>query len=239
VLESYLRNTEFQPILAGNVALAEVWTARHTPAAVVSDIYLGDDQAWGFLARLQERLPEVPIIITSIYEESEAAMAHGANVFLSKPVDRIVLLRELRRLTAQTGTRRLLLVDDNDVARYILREILDQAWLEIEEASTGTAALASIRENPPDALILDLLMPDMSGFDVLRELRSEARTQGLPVLIYTSKVLSDTDRMRLEGWQARVVRKENVSTRLSARPFLDWLEIAGVAPTIGSAEPKV
>jgi len=51
--------------------------------------------------------------------------------------------------------------------------------------------------------------------------------------------LSDTDRMRLEGWQARVVRKENVSTRLSARPFLDWLEIAGVAPTIGSAEPKV
>jgi CheY-like chemotaxis protein len=150
-----------------------------------------------------------------------------------------VLLRELRRLTAQTGTRRLVLVDDNDVARYILREILDQAWLEIEEASTGTAALASIRENPPDALILDLLMPDMSGFDVLRELRSEARTQGLPVLIYTSKVLSDTDRMRLEGWQARVVRKENVSTRLSARPFLDWLEIAGVAPTIGSAEPKV
>jgi CheY-like chemotaxis protein len=165
-------------------------------------------------------------------------MARGADVFLSKPIDRKALLRELRRLTAQTGTRRLLLVDDNDVARYILREILDQPWLEIEEASSGKAGLASIRENPPDAVILDLLMPDMSGFDVLRELRADAQTKELPVLIYTSKVLSDTDRMRLEGWQARAVRKENVSTRLSAQPFLDWLEAAGVAPTIGSAEPK-
>jgi signal transduction histidine kinase/CheY-like chemotaxis protein len=238
VMESYLRNTEFQPILAGNVAQAEVWTARHTPAAVVSDIYLGDDQAWGFLARLKERLPEVPILVSSIYEESEAAISRGASVFLSKPIDRKALLRELRRLTAQTGTRRLLLVDDNDVARYILREILDQAWLEIEEASTGTAALASIRENAPDALILDLLMPDMSGFDVLRELRSDARTQGLPVLIYTSKVLTETEKLRLEGWQAGVVRKENVSTQLSARPFLDWLEAAGVAPVNVSPEAK-
>jgi signal transduction histidine kinase/CheY-like chemotaxis protein len=239
VLESYLRNTEFQPILAANVAQAEVWTARHTPAAVVSDVYLGDDRAWGFLARLQERVPEVRILVSSIYEESDAAIARGANVFLSKPIDRKALLRELRRLTAQTGTRRLLLVDDNDVARYILREILDQPWLEIEEASTGKAGLASIRENPPDAVILDLLMPDMSGFDVLRELRSEGRTQALPVLIYTSKVLTETEQMRLQGWQARVVRKENVSTRLSARPFLDWLESAGVSPTIGPAEPRV
>jgi len=239
VLESYLRSTEFQPILAANVAQAEVWTARHAPGAVVSDVYIGDDHTWGFLSRLRERLPDLPIIITSIFEESEASMARGASRFLSKPVDRTALLHELRRLTAQTGTRRVLLVDDNDVSRYILREILDQPWLEIEEASNGAAALALVRENPPDALILDLLMPDVSGFEVLRQLRSETRTECMPVLIYTSKLLSDVERMQLESWRARVLRKENVSARLSAQPFLDWLDAAGVSPAVPPREPKI
>jgi CheY-like chemotaxis protein len=133
----------------------------------------------------------------------------------------------------------VLLVDDNDVSRYILREILDQPWLEIEEASNGATALALVRENPPDALILDLLMPDVSGFEVLRQLRSETRTECMPVLIYTSKLLSDVERMQLESWRARVLRKENVSARLSAQPFLDWLDAAGVSPAVPPREPKI
>ncbi|HEX4038272.1 MAG TPA: ATP-binding protein [Acidobacteriaceae bacterium] len=230
IFESYLRQTEFQPILTSSVAQAEVWTARHLPAAVVSDVYLGDDSAWGFLARLREKHPNLPLIVTSIYEETAKALRQGANLFLPKPLERETLLRELRRLTAQTGTRRLLLVDDNDVSRYILRELLHQPWLEIDEASNGTSALAVVEKNPPDAVILDLLMPDISGFEILRQLRSSSATENLPVLIYTSKPLSEAERAQLETWRARVVRKEDVSTRLSAQPFLDWLSSAGLAP---------
>jgi signal transduction histidine kinase/CheY-like chemotaxis protein len=228
VFETYLRNTEFQPILTSSVAQAEVWTARHTPAAVVSDVYLGDDTAWGFLARLREKYPSMPLIATSIYEETGKAMRQGVNVFLPKPLEREILLRELRRLTAQTGTRRLLLVDDNDVSRYILRELLQQPWLEIEEASNGTAALAALEAKLPDAVILDLLMPDIGGFEILRQLRASPATEKLPVLIYTSKPLSESERAQLESLRARVVRKEDVSTRLSAQPFLDWLSAAGL-----------
>ncbi len=230
ILESYLRNTEFQPILAPGLAQAEVWTARHTPAAVVSDIYLGDDTCWGFLARIREKHPGLPLIATSIYDETGKALQRGINVFLPKPIERETLLRELRRLTAQTGIRRLLLVDDNDVSRYILRELLHQPWLEIEEASNGTAALAALQHQIPDALILDLLMPDIGGFEILRQLRASPATENLPVLIYTSKPLSETERAQLETWRARVVRKEDVSTRLSAQPFLDWLSTAGLSP---------
>jgi signal transduction histidine kinase/CheY-like chemotaxis protein len=230
IFETYLRNTEFQPILAPSVAKAEVWTARHTPAAVVSDVYLGDDTAWGFLARLREKHPSLPLIATSIYEETAKALRQGVNVFLPKPLDRELLLRELRRLTGQTGMRRLLLVDDNDVSRYILRELLHQPWLEIEEASNGTAALAALEKKLPDALILDLLMPDIGGFEILRQLRASPATESLPVLIYTSKPLSEAERAQLETWRARVVRKEDVSTRLSAQPFLDWLSNAGLSP---------
>jgi len=231
IFESYLRNTEFQPILASSVAQAEVWTARHSPVAVVSDVYLGDDTAWGFLARLRERLPPLAVIATSIYEECRRAADRGASLFLPKPLERETLLRELRRLTARSGTRRLLLVDDNDVSRYILRELLQLPWLEFEEARNGREALAALGARLPDALILDLLMPDIGGMEILRQLRSSPATEDLPVLIYTSKVLSEPDRAQLESWRVRVVRKEDVSTRLSAQPFVDWLNAAGLSPT--------
>jgi signal transduction histidine kinase/DNA-binding response OmpR family regulator len=230
LFESYLRDSEFQPILTSTVAQSEVWTARHSPAAVVADVYIGDDQSWGFIARLRERLPELPIIVTSVQNESAAAIARGGSVFLPKPVDRDALIGELRRLTANTGTRRVLLVDDNEVSRYILRDLLDQPWLDIREAASGTEALSALNEQLPDAVILDLLMPDISGFEILRQLRSQVTTKSLPVLIYTSKVLSETEKAQLESWRAGIIRKEDITTRLSAQPFLDWIRSVGLAP---------
>jgi signal transduction histidine kinase/CheY-like chemotaxis protein len=234
--ESYVRNSEFQPILASSVALAEVWTERHTPAAIVSDIYIGDELAWGFLRKMREKWPNLPILVTSIFEESNAALSAGANVFLPKPIEQDAMLRELRRLTAQFGTKRLLLVDDNDVARYILRELLDQPWLQIREASNGFEALNLLSESVPDAVILDLLMPDIGGLEILRQLRAQKSTENLPVLIYTSKRLTESERAQLEGLRARIIRKEDVSTRLSVQPFLDWLRAAGLAPETAPRE---
>ncbi|HKF50471.1 MAG TPA: ATP-binding protein [Terracidiphilus sp.] len=230
VFESALRNTEFQPILARSIAQAEAWTARHNPAAVVADIYIGDDTAWAYLDRLREDHGNLPVLVTSASDERDRALAQGATMFLPKPLDRDALLDELRRLTPGSGTRKLLLVDDNEVSRYILRELLSQPWLQIQEASNGRDALACLNEGLPDAIILDLLMPDLSGFDVLRELRIRPATAELPVLIYTSKPLTDAERAQLESWNAQTVRKEDVSTRLSAQPFLDWIRSKGLAP---------
>jgi CheY-like chemotaxis protein len=123
-----------------------------------------------------------------------------------------------------------LLVDDNDVSRYILRELLDQPWLEIAEVNNGTDAAAQLKANRPDGMILDLLMPDVSGFEILRQVRADKATENLPVLIYTSKPLSETERAQLESMRAPIVRKEDVSTRLSAQPFIDWMKSAGLAP---------
>jgi CheY-like chemotaxis protein len=145
-------------------------------------------------------------------------------------VNREVFLRELRRLTVQTGTKRLLLVDDNEVSRYILRDLLNQPWLDVHEAANGSEAMASLSEGLPDGLILDLLMPDISGFEILRRLRASPATESLPVLIYTSKVLSEPERAELDSFGVRIVRKEDVTTRLSVQPFLDWVKSVGLAP---------
>ena len=234
VFESFLRNSEFQPILASTVAQAEVWATRHTPSAVLADVYVGDEPSWGFISRLREELPDLPLIVTSAYDEKATAIARGANLFLTKPLDREVLLRELRRLTAQTGTRRLLVVDDNEVSRYILRDLLNQPWLDIREVANGTEARSSLNESLPDGVILDLLMPDISGFEILRQLRAKPATERLPVLIYTSKVLSEAEKAQLEAWDTKIIRKEDITTRLSAQPFLDWVKSVGLTPeTVG------
>ncbi len=231
VLETHLRNSEFQPIVASTLAQAESWTARHTPIAVVADLFMGEEQSLDFVTRLRDQFPSLPLILTSVHEEPDLSIAGEKILFLPKPVARDVLLRELRKLTSRTGVVRLLLVDDNEVSRYILRDLLDQPWLDISEAANGTEALASLSENPPDAAILDLLMPDISGFEVLRQVRSQPSTKDLPILIYTSKVLSTAEKSQLESWQARVIRKEDIATRLSAQPFLNWAQSVGLAPS--------
>ena len=236
LFESYLRNSEFQPIIANDLQQAEAWMARHTPAVLLSDIYFGEDTAWEFIRQVRRNLPHLPLILTSAYDLGQRALAEGANLFLLKPVEQDQVLQELRRLTSQTGTRRLLLVDDNEVSRYILRELLDRPWLDLSEAKNGTEALALIRGNAPHAVILDLLMPDMSGMEVLRTLRSRSETETLPVLIYTSKVLTEDERSQIEALRAKIVRKEDISTRLSAQPFFDWLTSAGVSPEPGISQ---
>jgi len=236
-VEALLRETEFQPILVSSVAQAEVWTARHTPSVLITDVYVGEDQAWGFIDRFRERVPVVPVMVTSAHDHSSDARGHGASTFLRKPIDPDLLMTELRRMTSTFGTRRILIVDDNEVSRYVLRELLSQPWLQISETSNGTQALDYLREGRPDAVILDLLMPDMSGFEILRELRSRAETENLPVLIYTSKPLSEQERLDLETLSAAIVRKEDISSRLSAQPFLDWIRNSGIIPeAVGEAD---
>ncbi len=236
--ELLLRESEFQPILSSSVEQAEKWIDRHRPAVVVADVYVGEERSWDFIERLRQRYPDLPVIATSAYESAREPQAK-IDLFLPKPLDRQTLLGELRRLTKNSGTRRLLLVDDNEVSRYIVRELLSQPWLQVEELSNGSSALEWLAERLPDAMILDLLMPDLSGFDVLRRLRSEARTAQLPVLVYTSKPLTEAEKKQLAEWGARVVRKEDVSSRLSSKPFLDWLTDAGLAPQAPALEQHV
>jgi CheY-like chemotaxis protein len=188
------------------------------------------------LSQIRERYPGVPCIATSVGDESASARQNKVDAFLLKPVEKDVLLGELRDRTAQTGVRRLLVVDDNEIARYILRDLLDQPWLQIREASSGKEALSSISAELPDAIILDLLMPDMSGFEVLRQLRAHRATEKLPILIYTSKDVSESEQLELDALNTRMIKKAEVTSRLSARPFLDWARSVGLSPESAASE---
>ncbi len=127
---------------------------------------------------------------------------------LSKPLDAARVLRDLRVVTRQEQPKKLLLVDDNDLSLYILRELLDRPWLNLVEAHNGREALEMIDREHPDAVILDLVMPGMGGFEVLQKLRASEQTRRLPVIVYTSKLLTADEKTLLTRSCCRPDRQE-------------------------------
>ncbi len=139
-------------------------------------------------------------------------------------------MRDVRKITKQEQPKKLLLVDDNDLSLYILRELLDRPWLNLIEAHNGIEALAMIASEHPDAVILDLVMPEKGGFEVLEELRASEQTRKLPVIVYSSKVLSAEEQKRLSDLGASMIPKSDVTRTLSPESLLRSLanlDIAG------------
>lgn len=230
-LETHFRKSEFQLIHVENLDRAQQWLERHTPVAIISDIYLDGFPIWDFLKSLRDeqrrRGHEVPVIAVSAYDDGSNASSHGVDVFLKKPLDQSVLLGELRRLTGREEPRRLLLVDDNELSLYILRELLNRSWLYLMEAHNGHEALEIVGRERPDGILLDLLMPGMSGFEVLEHLRSREETRKLPVVVYTSKALSQDEKEKLERLDASILPKGEVAHTLAPELLLASLARAG------------
>src|SRR5580765_3084458 len=189
VLEPSFRTSEFQLIHVESLERAENWLQRHTAGAVMCD--LSSSSAWEFLRFFsQGKHGSVPFVALTTVEDLPKAQELGAALALRKPLEAGQVLRDLRVVTRQEQPKKLLLVDDNDLSLYILRELLDRPWLNLVEAHNGHEALEMIEREQPDAVILDLVMPGISGFEVLQTLRAQEHTRRLPVIVYTSKVLT-------------------------------------------------
>jgi CheY-like chemotaxis protein len=182
--------------------------------------------AWDFLRFFQqpmEAMEQIPIVALAAPENSPRALDMGASLAISRPLEAESLLHDIRRITRQEQPKKLLLVDDNDLSLYILRELLDRPWLNLVEAHNGQEALDMVESERPDAVILDLVMPGMGGFEVLQKLRDQERTRRLPVIVYTSKILSDEEKNLLNVLAARLISKSDVTTTLSPELLLSSL----------------
>lgn len=217
VLEPAFRTSEFQLIHVDTLDRAESWLQRHKPAVVVCD--MSSSSAWDML-RFFPNKAEIPFVAVTIEEDMHKALDLGATLAMSGPLDAEGLLRDIRGVTKQEKPKKLLLVDDNDLSLYILRELLDRPWLNLVEARNGREALEAIDREQPDAVILDLVMPELNGFEVLQQLREKEQTQKLPVIVYTSKSLSGEEKNLLTKLKASVIAKSDVTTRLSPESIL-------------------
>ncbi len=211
-MQRLLANTRYQPIMAPTVAAAKHALARVTPAAILLDVVLSGDELWRMILGLRqgEATGDIPIVVTSSTGEDRKALHLGADAYLAKPLDPELLLDRLDRLTGNLSVTRVLLVDDEEVTRYLVRQLLPRGVYEVREATTGTAGLAQLRERRPDILLLDLMMPEMTGFELLEHLRGDPGLDDIPAIVLTSAILGPRERQRL-GRASRVMSKSDLS----------------------------
>ncbi len=213
LIENYLKRSEFRPVVAHSRDDARKLLEHLSPAVIIMDIVLQGEPCWGLVREIQERFsPCPPIVAVSVSAEAARALAAGASVFLQKPLDPATLLGHLRKLTARATYARILLIDDNEVSRYLLRNLLPEASLEIVEARTGKEGLQVAAEQKPDLIFLDLIMPDLSGFEVLRELKSDGRTRDIPVIIHSSHTVADDENSKIQYEGVVVWSKSHVKS---------------------------
>jgi signal transduction histidine kinase/DNA-binding response OmpR family regulator/ligand-binding sensor domain-containing protein len=218
-LSTYLQSAGYVPIRArtGEEALHLAQTMR--PLAITLDLVLPGMEGLDVLRTLKskEQTAQTPVIIVSMLDNRELAVAFGAEDYFVKPVDWPRLLRRLREITARTSTShaRLLLIDDDVSVHDMLESELTKAGYELEKAFSGAEGLERAQTSRPDVIILDLMMPGMSGFEVADILKAQESTARIPIVVLTAKELTEGDRERLQtGINGLVMKGSAAGMRL-------------------------
>jgi CheY-like chemotaxis protein len=196
---------------------------------------------WAVLSALKAdpALADIPVIMVTITDDKEMGFALGAVDYLTKPVDWNHLADVVRRVRAAGATEPVLVVDDDPAMRDLVRRALEKDGIPVVEAENGRVALERVAAQAPALILLDLMMPEMDGFEFVTELRRQEAGRRIPVVIVTAKELTEADRERLNGLVTKVIQK-GAGARGSLLEEIHELVAAGVSGArqpVASGEP--
>jgi signal transduction histidine kinase/DNA-binding response OmpR family regulator len=210
------------PVQTGEQGVAAVRSLH--PAAVILDIRLPGMDGWEVLAALKAdpETADTPVVVVSVLPERGRGFALGAADYLVKPVGGDELLAALRRVVSDRAQplsgRRILVVDDDLAALRLVRVTLEPLGWDVHTCDQGTEAHAMVRAIRPQVLLVDLLMPETDGFDVVEQVHADPDTSDIPIVVLTAKSLTTEDRRRLQGRVEFVAAKGRLDlVQLSAR----------------------
>ncbi|HKT17408.1 MAG TPA: HAMP domain-containing protein, partial [Stellaceae bacterium] len=211
IMMSLARAQGFKVLAALHGADALALAREYTPSAVSLDVFLPDMLGWTVLSQLKQNpaTRHIPVQIITCDEDRQHGLARGAFSFLTKPTTNEGLESALRRIKefTQQRRRRLLVVEDSADERSSIAELLGHDDIEIIGVESGAQGLATLREVPIDCVVLDLRLPDMSGFDMLDRIRADARLADLPVVVFTGRELSAEEVAQLNTMARSIVVK--------------------------------
>ena len=200
----------------GSEALARARQLQ--PAAITLDIILPEVDGWEVITRLKsdEETSRIPIVVVSVVDNPELGLALGAIDYLVKPIEASDLIERLnrfnlKRVSAQDGIR-VLVVDDEPANRTLLTKALEPAGFTVFPASGGREAIELAKSLQPDLVLLDLMMPEVTGFDVVEALRANESTRDTPIMVLTATSLSEADKRLLNGRVSKILSRGSVAT---------------------------
>ncbi|MGB6806875.1 MAG: HAMP domain-containing protein [Pseudolabrys sp.] len=211
VLIDLARVKGFKVLVAMRGADALELAKQYQPNAVSLDVFLPDMLGWSVLSQLKQNplTRHIPVQIITLDEDKHHGLARGAFSFVTKPTSTEGVEAALRRIKEYSTPRRkrLLVVEDNPAEQLSISELLGYDDVEIETAGTGRDALAALRRHPADCVVLDLRLPDMSGFEVLEQLGADETLSEVPVVVFTGRELSAEEDARLHTMARSIVVK--------------------------------
>jgi HAMP domain-containing protein/CheY-like chemotaxis protein len=211
VMVDLARDAGFKILAAARGADALALAREYQPTAVSLDVFLPDMLGWTVLSQLKQNpaTRHIPVQIVTLDEDRQHGLSRGAFSFLNKPTTTEGLEDALRKIKSFSAPRRkrLLVVEDNPAEQLGVSELLGHDDIEIESVGSGAEALERLQASPPDCVVLDLRLPDMSGFDVLERLREDRMLADTPVVVFTGRQLTSEEDARLHTMARSVVVK--------------------------------
>jgi CheY-like chemotaxis protein len=211
ILADLARDKGFKVLAASRGAEALDLAKQFQPTAVSLDVFLPDMLGWTVLSQLKQNplTRHIPVQIITLDEDRQHALASGAFSFVTKPTTPEGVEAALTRIKEYTKPRRkrLLVVEDNAAERMSITELLGHDDIEIVTSGTGAHALDTLKDQPCDCVVLDLRLPDMSGFEVLERIREDAALSDVPVVVFTGRELSAEEDAQLHTMARSIVVK--------------------------------
>ena len=211
VLLGLVRDKGFKGLVAqrGNAALS--LAREFKPTAITLDIFLPDMLGWTVLSQLKldPATRHIPVEIVTVAEDRQHGLEHGAFAYLVKPLTTEELEAAFDRMVqfAQLPLKRLLIVEDNEIECQSIIELIDHQDVKITAVGTGAEALAVLQTQTFDCMVLDLRLPDISGFVLLEQLKQQPSLLELPIVVFTGKELTDDEEMQLRKMAKSIIIK--------------------------------
>jgi HAMP domain-containing protein/CheY-like chemotaxis protein/signal transduction histidine kinase len=211
ILVDLARDKGFKALLAMRGDDALNLAKQYQATAVSLDVFLPDMLGWTVLSQLKQNplTRHIPVQIVSLDEDRQHGLARGAFAFVNKPTTREGIEEALSRIKefAEPRRKRLLVVEDNAAEQLSIRELLGHDDIEIVNAGTGSDALSLLHHEACDCVVLDLRLPDMSGFEVLERMRADSALADVPVVVFTGRELTADEDAQLHTMARSIVVK--------------------------------
>ena len=184
-----------------------------------------DMDGWKVLLALQADadLRDIPVIMLTMVDDPERGFTLGAAEYATKPVDRARLSQILKKYTCPHPPCPVLLVEDDAATRQVTRAILEKEGWKVSEAENGRVALESMERERPSLILLDLMMPEMDGFEFAAQVRRHPEWRSIPIVVVTAHDLSDEERRRLNGYVEKIIQNAGESREASLDQLRDLL----------------
>ncbi len=212
MISDYLVSEGYHTITATSGFEALRMAQSHHPFAITLDILMPDMDGWEVMQHLKNTpgTKEIPVIIISVSDDRKTGFALGAVGYITKPVNRETLINEIYRIMKQ-APQSVMIVDDNRLELKKMAKIVEAEGMATIIVENSATCIPLMEEKLPDVLVLDLMMPEMDGFEVLDRVRSNQKTTDLPVIIVTAKDLTEEDRNRLSKNVSAVITKNETT----------------------------